>query len=104
MSDRVQSAGDLAGGQPGREQLEHLVLPAGQLGKCRSSRRGPGQGVDDPAGDRTPVDGVAAGDRQHRPDDLLAVGALEQVAARSGPQRSEQGPVVAIALWLAFTG
>src|SRR3990172_10191340 len=78
------------------DQLEDLPLALGELGEGLrgEARAGGGEEGHQPPCDRGPEDGLAAGHGADGSHDLGAVGALEQVPPRTGPQRREDRFVV----------
>src|SRR6266540_6490355 len=74
--------GDLAVREPPRDELEDLPLAGSELGELgligELGDRLLGHAVDHPAGYRRREQGVSAGDRVHRRDQLLRSRSLEQ--------------------------
>jgi hypothetical protein len=94
---QVQPPGDVEVAAPVRDQLQDLDLPVGELGERpgRAAARGcRGEEGQRPGGDPGAEDDVTCRDRLDGPDDLVPFGALDQVAASSGPHRGEQRLVV----------
>ena len=95
----AQSPGDLVVAAAGGQQFEHLALARGQVWEGAGGGRldlTAGVERDDPPGDGAAVHGITGGDGTDGADDLLAVGALDEVAAGAGAQRGEDVLVVLV--------
>ena len=98
LGDSTRLDGDLGVGPAAGDQLEDLALALGELRERLGvgAGRRPGEEVHQPPGHARAEDRVARRHRADRPDQLRALGALEQVAAGAGAHRREHRLVVVV--------
>ena len=98
LGRQAEGRGDVGVGPPLGDQLEDLALALGELGKRGGvdAGRRPREVGHQPARHAGPEDRLARRHRPDRPEQLGPLGALEQVAARSGPDRLEHRLIVVV--------